>query len=77
MIGEVELGGTAAGEDSRLPVREASLWIAPSIPLQFQFAGSRPPTINKAWVLAMLETSHSDRGLVILSEAELDRTPPV
>ncbi|MCJ1688642.1 hypothetical protein [Rathayibacter sp. VKM Ac-2927] len=54
-----------------------SLWIAPSIPLQFQFTGSRPPTINKAWVLAMLETSQSDRGLVILAEAELDRTPPV
>lgn len=45
--------------------------------LQFQFAGSRPLAINKAWVLAMLETSHSDRGLVILAEAELDRTPPV
>ncbi|ROS30034.1 hypothetical protein EDF22_1793 [Rathayibacter sp. PhB127] len=51
----------------------ASLWIAPSIPLQFRFSGSRPPVINKAWVVAMLETSHNDRGLVILTEAELDR----
>jgi hypothetical protein len=50
----------------------ASLWIAPSIPLQFRFSGSRPPVINKAWVVAMLETSHNDRGLVILGEAELD-----
>ncbi|NQX18325.1 hypothetical protein [Rathayibacter sp. VKM Ac-2857] len=51
----------------------ASLWIAPSIPLQFRFSGGRPPTINKPWVVAMLETSHNDRGLVILPEAEIER----
>lgn len=49
-----------------------SLWMAPMIPLQFQFTGSRPPAINKNWVVAMLNTSHSDRGLVILTEAEAD-----
>ncbi|MBO0982699.1 hypothetical protein [Rathayibacter sp. SD072] len=54
----------------------ASLWIAPSIPLQFQFSGSRPPAINRAWIVAMLETSHNDRGLVIVPEADLDRISP-
>lgn len=50
-----------------------SLWMAPTLPLQFQFSGSRPPTINRNWVVAMLEGSHSDRGLMILSEAEADK----
>lgn len=31
------------------------------------------PTINRNWVVAMLEGSHSDRGLMILSEAEADK----
>lgn len=50
-----------------------SLWIAPWIPLQFQFAGSRQPVINRQWVIAMLDGSHSDRGMVILTEAEAEK----
>jgi hypothetical protein len=50
-----------------------SLWIAPMIPLQFQFSGSRPPATNRNWVVAMLDSSHSDRGMTILSEAEADK----
>jgi hypothetical protein len=51
-----------------------SLWIAPMIPLQFQFSGSKQPAINRQWVVAMLDTSHSDRGMVILSEADAATT---
>lgn len=50
-----------------------SLWMAPMIPLQFQFSGSRPPVVNRNWVVAMLQSSHSDRGLTIVSEAEADK----
>lgn len=51
-----------------------SLWINPTIPLQFQFSGSRPPTINRTWVMMMLESAHSDRGLTILSEAGAEKS---
>lgn len=47
-----------------------SLWMSPTMSLQFQFAGSRPPAINRAWVLAMLDSSHSDRGVLIEPETE-------
>ncbi|MBF4461957.1 hypothetical protein ITJ46_08620 [Rathayibacter sp. VKM Ac-2878] len=47
-----------------------SLWIAPMIPLQFQFSGSRPPGINRQWIVSMLDGSHSDRGMIILFEAD-------
>lgn len=53
-----------------------SLWIAPVVPLQFRFSGSRQPAINRAWVLAMLESSHSDRGMVLVSEAEAEKAVP-
>lgn len=48
-----------------------SLWISVMVPLQFQFSGSRPPVINRAWAMAMMETSHSDRGVVVVSETDV------
>lgn len=47
-----------------------SMWIAPSIPLTFRFAGSRAPELNKDWIEALTETANSSRGLVVLSESE-------
>lgn len=47
-----------------------SLWLSPSVPLQFRFAGSRRPTLNRAWIDVMVEFSNSSRGLVAISEAD-------
>lgn len=49
-----------------------SVWIAPSLPLQFRFSGSRPPTLNKTWVDIMSRLSNSSRGLVVISEEEAE-----
>lgn len=53
-----------------------SLWVSSMIPLQFQFAGGRQPAINRAWVVAMLESAHSDRGLIVMTEAEAMQHAP-
>lgn len=50
-----------------------SLWIAPSIPLTFRFSGSRVPQLNKAWIGAMSELSHTPRGLILLSEKDAEQ----
>jgi hypothetical protein len=34
-----------------------TLWVHPSIPLRFRFFGSRPPSINRAWIDLMLATA--------------------
>lgn len=47
-----------------------SLWLAPGVPLQFRFAGSRRPSLNKAWIDVMVQFSNSGRGLVVVSEAD-------
>lgn len=56
-----------------------SIWLAPTIPLTFRFSGGRPPTVNEAWVNALVATAHTTRGLVVLSErdaqAYLDTLP--
>lgn len=47
-----------------------SVWISPTIPLQFRFLGSRPPELNKVWIDVMSRLSHSPRGLIVIGEDE-------
>jgi hypothetical protein len=46
----------------------SSIWIEQSIPLYFKFSGTRPITINKAWVEALVTTANSTSGLVFMPE---------
>lgn len=45
-----------------------TLWLHPSIPVQFTFRGSRTPAVNPAWVRALMEEANSGRGLALLPE---------
>jgi len=47
-----------------------SIWLAPSIPVTFRFAGSRAPELNEEWLTALTELSHTPRGLIVISEDE-------
>lgn len=47
-----------------------SLWLAPAIPLQFEFSGSRVPELNRDWIDVMVQFSNSARGLVVIREAD-------
>jgi hypothetical protein len=46
----------------------SSIWIEPSIPLYFKFSGTRPITINRAWIEALNHTANSNTGLVFVPE---------
>lgn len=46
----------------------SSLWLHPSIPLYFRFSGSKPPTLNREWVHALVMSSNSPHGLVVMPE---------
>lgn len=50
-----------------------SLWIAPGIPLQFRFSGSRQPALNSAWLEVLAEMANTARGLVLIPEAEAEQ----
>nr|WP_241985128.1 MULTISPECIES: ATP-dependent DNA ligase [Cryobacterium] len=45
-----------------------SIWIDPSIPLQFQYLGNRSPTINRSWVDALMDSANSSSGLILTNE---------
>ncbi|QYH36250.1 hypothetical protein [Salinibacterium sp. M195] len=47
-----------------------SVWLSPSIPLQFHFFGNTPPKINPDWISALELNAAGDRGMVIMTEAE-------
>jgi hypothetical protein len=47
-----------------------TIWIHPSIPLQFVFAGSRPPALNRAWIEALMMSANSTGGLQLVPEPE-------
>jgi hypothetical protein len=61
----------------KIPVESGSgrieLWMSPSIPVQFRFSESQPPELNRAWLEALALSSHSARGMRVMSEGEASR----
>lgn len=59
-----------------VPVSEGSgrvsIWLSPSIPLQFHFRDKRPTQLNRVWLKALELTAMSDRGMVVLDEEEAE-----
>ena len=47
-----------------------SLWLSPAVPLQFRFSESRPPELNRVWLEALARSSHSTRGMMLMTEDE-------
>lgn len=45
-----------------------SVWMHPSIPLQFLFAENRPPKLNPAWLEQMAQAAMSNDGLRLMPE---------
>lgn len=46
----------------------SAVWVHSSIPLYFRYSGSRPPSLNKAWIEEMAMSAGSNQGLVLLEE---------
>ena len=53
-----------------------AIWIDPSIPLIFRYAGGRFPLVNRAWLDALTRSSSSARGLQLIDEDDLQVAPP-
>lgn len=45
-----------------------SIWMHPAIPLVYEYEGSRPPTINRLWVEALMNAANSTTGLCLVPE---------
>jgi hypothetical protein len=47
-----------------------TLWIAPAIPITFEFEGAAPATLNKKWILELIRSSYRPYGLTLIPEDE-------
>jgi hypothetical protein len=53
--------------------RHVTVWIHPSVALQFVYSGNRPPKLNRAWLELLADSANSTTGLLALPEPpELD-----
>jgi hypothetical protein len=53
----------------------SSIWIDSSIPLYFQYSGSRAPSINRQWVEILMDSANSAHGLVFVPEPVIAVAP--
>jgi hypothetical protein len=53
-----------------------SLWLSPAIPVQYLFDATKPPTLNRVWLDAMLLSASSPRGLIVMAEEEAESFLP-
>ncbi len=54
-----------------------TVWLAPGIPVYFQFDGSREPIINKEWIEVLMLAANSPNGLSPIPEpSPVDPVPP-
>ncbi|WP_022880580.1 DUF7882 family protein [Gryllotalpicola ginsengisoli] len=49
-----------------------SIWLAPGVPLEFRFSGSKAPELNRRWLDALERSSHGVRGMVLMNEQEAE-----
>lgn len=47
-----------------------SVWLSPSIPLAFEYFGSRVPRLNPAWIDALTKSANSPAGLTVVPEPD-------
>ena len=64
--------GESFGFSWAKPVSEGSgrstVWLHPSIPLQFEFDGSRSPSLNRQWLEELTRQAATSGGLIITEE---------
>lgn len=46
----------------------SSVWLHPAIPMQFEFFGSKEPSLNRAWLEELVQLSNTPAGLRIIPE---------
>lgn len=45
-----------------------AIWLDPTIPLYFEFEGSRSPAINREWLSRLANSADTSRGLIVEGE---------
>lgn len=49
----------------------STIWLDPSVTLHYRYSGNRLPTVNRAWVDALMISANSPGGLFFTAEPTL------
>lgn len=52
-----------------------SIWLNPSVPLQFEFYGSKDPKLNRNWLEELVRLTNTPAGLYVVPEPPESATP--
>jgi hypothetical protein len=52
-----------------------TIWMHPAIPLVYEYSGGRTPSINRAWLEALMQTANSAGGLRLVPEPKDEPVP--
>jgi len=55
-------------DDASIGDGRTSVWLNPSVAMSFKYYGSRPPTLNRAWLEALAVAANSPTGLHVVPE---------
>lgn len=50
------------------PPGRSTIWMHPTISLRFEFEEPEAPTLNRDWLHALMESSHSTGGITLVDE---------
>jgi len=53
-----------------------TIWMHPAIPLVYEYSGSRTPSINRAWLDALMQAAGSGTGLRLVPEVQAKDAHP-
>src|SRR6187402_446047 len=51
-----------------------SLWISPGVPIQFKYAGSRDPSVNREWLRVLRDLANQPTGLRLVPEPDTGKS---
>jgi hypothetical protein len=57
-------------DDEAIGDGRSVIWLHPTIPISFKYFGSRPPTINRAWIDELMLHANTPAGLQLVPEPE-------
>jgi hypothetical protein len=55
------------------PAGRTTIWLEPSIPLQFTFEEPEGPELNRAWIEALANSANSSGGIMLVAEDAGDK----
>lgn len=64
-------------EDASTGAGRTTVWVHAGSNLVYKYYGSRPPSINRAWVDALAFTANSPTGLYLVHEPTAANTGPI